>query len=33
VIRDVMAVMEAGSLSIIKDPNGAVLGLWQPKAQ
>jgi predicted enzyme related to lactoylglutathione lyase len=26
-------VMEAGSLSIIKDPNGAVLGLWQPKAQ
>ncbi|HEX3403591.1 MAG TPA: VOC family protein [Acetobacteraceae bacterium] len=33
VIRDVMAVMEAGSLSIIKDPNGAVLGLWQPKAE
>ena len=32
VIRDVMEVMEAGSLSIIMDPTGAVLGLWQPKA-
>ena len=32
VIRDVMQVMEAGSLSIIMDPTGAVLGFWQPKA-
>ena len=32
IIRDVMEVMEAGSLSIIMDPTGAVLGLWQPKA-
>jgi predicted enzyme related to lactoylglutathione lyase len=32
VIRDVMVVMDAGSLSIIMDPTGAVLGLWQPKA-
>lgn len=31
VIRDVMQVMDAGSLSIIQDPTGAVLGLWQPK--
>jgi predicted enzyme related to lactoylglutathione lyase len=33
VIRDVMEVMGAGSLSIIMDPTGAVLGLWQPKAR
>jgi len=32
VIRDVMEVKEAGTLSIIEDPTGAVLGLWQPKA-
>jgi predicted enzyme related to lactoylglutathione lyase len=32
VIRDVMEVAGAGSLSIIMDPTGAVLGLWQPKA-
>ncbi len=31
VIRDVMQVMEAGSLSIISDPTGAALGLWQQK--
>ncbi len=31
IIRDVMEVMDAGSLSIFKDPTGAVLGLWQPK--
>ena len=33
VIRDVMEVMGAGSLSIITDPTGAVLGLWQPKGR
>jgi len=31
IIRDVMPVAEIGSLSIITDPTGAVLGLWQPK--
>jgi predicted enzyme related to lactoylglutathione lyase len=31
VMRDVMEVMDAGSLSIIRDPTGAMLGLWQPK--
>jgi uncharacterized protein len=33
VLRDVTEVMDAGSLSIIVDPTGAVLGLWQPKAK
>ena len=32
VMRDVTEVMGAGSLSIIIDPTGAALGLWQPKA-
>ena len=31
VIRDVMEVPDMGSLSIITDPTGAALGLWQPK--
>jgi len=31
IVRDVMDVMDAGHLSIFKDPTGAVLGLWQPK--
>ena len=31
IMRDVMEVMDAGWLSIIRDPTGAVLGLWQPK--
>jgi predicted enzyme related to lactoylglutathione lyase len=31
VIRDVTPVMNEGSLSIITDPTGAMLGLWQPK--
>jgi predicted enzyme related to lactoylglutathione lyase len=31
IMRDVMEVKDAGSLSIIVDPTGAVLGLWQPK--
>jgi predicted enzyme related to lactoylglutathione lyase len=31
VVRDVMEVMEEGWLSIITDPTGAALGLWQPK--
>ena len=30
IIRDVMPVAEMGSLSILMDPTGAVLGLWQP---
>ena len=33
VIRDVTPVMDEGSLSIIADPTGAMLGLWQPKAK
>jgi predicted enzyme related to lactoylglutathione lyase len=32
VMRDVTEVMNAGSFSIIIDPTGAALGLWQPKA-
>lgn len=32
VMRDATEVMGAGSFSIIRDPTGAVLGLWQPKA-
>jgi predicted enzyme related to lactoylglutathione lyase len=30
VLRDVTEVMGAGSFSIIIDPTGAALGLWQP---
>jgi predicted enzyme related to lactoylglutathione lyase len=33
VVRDVTPVMNEGSLSIITDPTGAMLGLWQPKAK
>jgi len=33
VIKDVTEVMDAGWLSIIQDPTGAVLGLWKPKAR
>jgi len=33
IVRDVMEVMGQGSLSIIVDPTGATLGLWQPKAK
>jgi uncharacterized protein len=32
VMKDVTEVMGAGWLSIIVDPTGAVLGLWQAKA-
>jgi uncharacterized protein len=32
VMRDVTEVMDARSLSIIIDPTGTALGLWQPKA-
>jgi predicted enzyme related to lactoylglutathione lyase len=32
IIRDVMEVPGAGSLSIIQDPTGATLGMWQPKS-
>jgi uncharacterized protein len=31
VMKDVTEVMDAGSLSILIDPTGAALGLWQPK--
>ena len=31
IIRDVMPVEELGFLSILMDPTGAVLGLWQVK--
>jgi uncharacterized protein len=31
IMKDVTEVMDAGSLSIIMDPTGAVLGLWKPK--
>ena len=33
VMRDVTEVPYAGSFSIIIDPTGAALGLWQPKAK
>ncbi len=31
VMKDVTEVMEMGWLSVIIDPTGAALGLWQPK--
>ena len=31
VVREVTEVPNAGSFSIIVDPTGAMLGLWQPK--
>lgn len=31
ILRDVMPITDIGSLSIIVDPTGATLGLWQPK--
>jgi len=33
IIRDVMEVMGMGWLSILNDPTGATLGLWQTKAR
>jgi predicted enzyme related to lactoylglutathione lyase len=33
IMRDVTAVAEEGSFSIIVDPTGAVLGLWQQKSK
>jgi len=33
VMKDVTEVMGMGSLSIIRDPTGAMLGLWQPKSK
>jgi uncharacterized protein len=33
VVRDVTSVAEEGWLSIIADPTGAALGLWQAKAK
>ncbi len=32
VIRDVTEIPSAGSFSIIQDPTGAVLGLWQERS-
>jgi len=32
-IRDVTEVMEAGWLSTVQDPTGAVIGMWKPKAK
>jgi len=32
-IRDVTEVMGMGWLSLIKDPTGSILGLWQPKSK
>ena len=32
VMQEVTPVMDAGSFSIIVDPTGAALGLWQPKS-
>ena len=32
VVKDVTEVMDAGCLSIIIDPTGALLGLWQAKS-
>ena len=31
IIRDVTEIPNAGSFSIIRDPTGAVLGIWQEK--
>lgn len=33
VMKDVTEVPNAGSFSIILDPTGAAIGLWQPKAK
>jgi len=33
VMKDVTDVMGMGTLSFIRDPTGAVLGLWQPKSK
>jgi predicted enzyme related to lactoylglutathione lyase len=33
ICKDVTEVMGAGSFSIIVDPTGAAIGLWQPKAK
>ena len=33
VMLDVTEVMNAGFISVITDPTGAAIGLWQPKAK
>ena len=33
VLRDVTEVMDMGWLSILKDPTGALIGLWQTKSK
>jgi predicted enzyme related to lactoylglutathione lyase len=33
VMKDVTEVMGMGSLSIIRDPTGGMLGLWQSKSK
>jgi predicted enzyme related to lactoylglutathione lyase len=33
VVKDVTEVPNAGSFSVIIDPTGAAIGLWQPKTK
>ena len=33
VMKDVTEITNAGSFSVILDPTGAAIGLWQPKAK
>ncbi|HZQ68767.1 MAG TPA: VOC family protein [Terriglobales bacterium] len=33
IMKDVTEVMGMGYLSFIRDPTGAILGLWQPKSK
>ena len=33
VMKDVTEITNAGSFSVIQDPTGAAIGLWQPKAK
>jgi predicted enzyme related to lactoylglutathione lyase len=33
IIKDVSEVPNAGTFSIVQDPTGGVIGLWQPKAK
>jgi len=31
-LQEVMQIADYGGLSVIRDPTGAVIALWQPKA-
>jgi len=33
VMKDIAEVPDAGSFSVIMDPTGAAIGLWQPKGK